>query len=636
MKPLRLAFLWHQHQPYYRMGDSFILPWVRLHAVKDYTDLLLLFEEFPAVRHTVNVVPSLLLQLEEYSHGIMDQVQELTLRTATSLTDPEKQAIARLFLLCNAERMIAPYPRYAELANAIHTDRWHAFAASDWLDLQVWYLLTWIGPISRTSPEVAALLRRGRGFTEADKSMLLRVHEHLMAEMVPTLKRLHGARQIEISVTPYMHPILPLLCDTDVAVESRPATSLPSRPFRWEIDAHEHVRRALSMFEETFGYLPNGMWPAEGSVSTQALGVIHAHGVRWVATDEAVLKRSTTSDQGVTTQACFAWSMQTSSGEIGLLFRDHALSDAIGFEYQRWDADAASTNFLERLDERRRAIVVEHGEQALDHAVVPVILDGENCWEFYTENGAPFLRSLLGKLSTDERFVTVTCSEATADEHRNVMPTLERITAGSWIDGNFDIWIGSPEKDLAWELLADARSRITTSSDHAPAYEALLIAEGSDWFWWYDERHQAPNKYDFDILFRHYLKMVYRTIGVRPPIDLDHSLYEHARRGDQRSNYTIPVSFGMTAMHIADVIAREIHVRAENSVMEITLTFNRAQREDEDVIFEVNGNRDAIVLDGMHTQHRIQVTTGERMHIVVTEHRPQQAERRWTYEVVCP
>lgn len=635
MLPLRLAFLWHQHQPYYRMGDSFILPWVRLHAVKDYTDLLLIFEEFPSVQHTVNVVPSLLLQFKEYEHGVLDRVQQLTMRPAGALTADEQQSIAQLFVLCHEEHMIAPYPRYTALAEAIRTKRWHAFSTQDWLDLQVWYLLTWFGPVSRQNERVARLFRKAAGFTEDDKQSLLHEHAQLMVAMVPTLRRLYAAGQIDVSVTSYMHPILPLVCDTNVAREALPTMSLPTVPMRAEDDAHEHVQRGIAMFNETFDHMPSGMWPAEGSVSTAALGVLSSHGIQWTATDEAVLRHTLGNDH-TATSAFFPWTVHTKHGDVGVLFRDHALSDAIGFEYQRWDPDAAANDFLHRLEERKRLIVQVHGESALEHAVVPIILDGENCWEFYPDNGAPFLRALLGKLSHDERFTTVTCATAATAQHRSFMPPLETVVAGSWIDGNFDIWIGSPEKNLAWELLAHARSVVSaTDPMHAAARESLLIAEGSDWFWWYEARHQAPNKYDFDVLFRYHLRAIFDAVGVPAPVNLDHTIYELVQSNTRSNSYTIPVSYGMSSMHIADVIAREVAVHSEHDTMNITLTLNRELLEGESVLFTVNGNAHATQVDATHFVHRLVSNSSGQCTIVVSEERPMRTAQTWTHDVVC-
>jgi len=615
------------------MGDSFILPWVRLHAVKDYTDLLLLFEEFPQVKHTVNVVPSLLMQLSEYAHGIRDLVQELTIRPAATLTDDEKLSIARLFLLCNHEHMIAPYPRYAALADAIRAKQWHALSTQDWLDLQVWYLLTWIGPVSRLHEPVAGFLRKAAGFTEEDKLTLLAEHGRLMAAMVPTMRRLYGAGQIDVSVTSYMHPILPLLCNTDVAREALPNASLPSTPFRAPDDAHEQVRRAIDMFRSTFEHAPCGVWPAEGSVSTEAIGILSAHGIQWAATDEAVLRHTLGEAYGPTS-AYFPWTVHTEHGDVGMLFRDHALSDAIGFEYQRWDADAAANDFLFRLEERKRSIVQVHGEDALEHAVIPIILDGENCWEFYPDNGAPFLRALLGKLSNDERFVTVTCAAATSAQHRSFMSPLESLVAGSWIDGNFDIWIGSPEKNLAWELLAHARSVVsTTDPSHAVARESLLIAEGSDWFWWYEARHQAPNKYDFDVLFRYHLRSIYATVGVPAPVDLDRTIYELVLTTDRGNSYTVPVSYGMSAMHVSDILARDVTIRFEQEVVVVALTLNREVQDSESVVFSVNGNTNATLTDPTHLVHTVYRSGLEHCSIVVSEQRPSRALTSWQHEV---
>ena len=177
--PLRIALLWHQHQPYYRKGNHFILPWVRLHAAKDYWDLPALAEQFPSLKQTINIVPSLLVQLDEYiRYGITDSIQELTLINACDLTRFQKTEILRLFFLCNYTTMIAPYARYNELYSyAVHNQQEavESFTSQDWLDIQTWYNLTWIGELYKSNNSELQSLFEKTHFSEEDKVAVLAI-----------------------------------------------------------------------------------------------------------------------------------------------------------------------------------------------------------------------------------------------------------------------------------------------------------------------------------------------------------------------------------------------------------------------------------------------------------------------------
>jgi len=528
MKAVKVAILWHQHQPYYKKENEFIMPWVRCHGVKDYLDLTEILHEFPNIKQTFNLVPSLMLQIEEYISGsTQDTVQRLSRKEASKLSPEEKKEVLKLFFMCYKDNMIMPYERYRNLYN-IALDEGRAmseFGTSDWLDLQVWYNLTWLGPYSRLKPKMKRLFAKGAGFTEEEKHLVLEYHNEILSEIIPAMSLLRSLGQIEISVSPMYHPILPLLCNTDSALESMPGHNVPIPPFKFPNDAETQIQSAREYFYEHFGDYPSGMWPSEGSISDEALSIISSRGIKWVASDEEILLQ-TQKDKFRHTGKYFPRRFKSRNGDISILFRDHFLSDRIGFVYSTWNPYDAARDFVSHLNHIREEIISKHGEDALDHAVIPVILDGENCWEYYQDNGLPFLRALYSEISHSSFFRTVTCSEATKPEHATYMPALNHIRAGSWINANFNIWIGDSDNRTAWTVLRNAREKVEkaratlTPEKYHEAMNALYIAEGSDWFWWYHDDHKADNKDQFDILFRWYISEAYRSIGEDCPDEI--------------------------------------------------------------------------------------------------------------------
>jgi alpha-amylase/alpha-mannosidase (GH57 family) len=519
--PLKIAILWHQHQPFYKKEHEFLMPWVRMHGVKDYYDLPALLKDFPKIRQTINLAPSLLMQLEEYIAGTTkDAAQRLTEIPASELHISEKEEILKTFFLCNVETMVLPLERYRELYDRSR-DReraLHEFTEGHWRDLQTWYNLTWIGELSRQRDDVQNLLKKGRDFTEGEKLHVLKIHTEILEQVLPVMQELFKSGQIELSVTPLYHPILPLLCNSEVAREAMPNVPLPKKTFKNSDDAEHHIERAKEVFKKHFGELPRGVWPSEGSISDEVLKMLSGAGFSWAASDEEILQHSR--EHYLHTEKYFAHIFKKDSREIAVLFRDHALSDAIGFVYQHWNPEHAADDFVNRLKAIRNDIILHHGEAALKSAVVPIILDGENCWEYYAQNGVPFLKALYERLSGDE-FQTITCSEAAKPS--GYLKPLEMIRAGSWINANFKIWIGHEEKNRAWEMLAEAREVLgrhrETVRDEVfkKAFEHILIAEGSDWFWWYGDDHRADNQDDFDLLFRWHIQRVYEILAMPVP-----------------------------------------------------------------------------------------------------------------------
>ncbi|MBK8910168.1 MAG: hypothetical protein IPM61_02460 [Chlorobi bacterium] len=553
-QPLQVAFLWHQHQPYYKLGERYLLPWARLHATKDYFDIAAIASQFPNIRQTINVVPSLMIQLLDYvNNGAVDDLLELSRRPASALSDEEKVQILRNFFLCNAERMIRPYPRFAELfaKGARHRDDLtglaeaaQTFSPADWRDLQVWYNLTWVGEMSRGKEPFAAMLAKGRGFTEEEKQKLLDATMKIVQSVIPTYRTMMEQGQIELSVTAFYHPILPILCDSHAALEAMPNATLPEQRIQLREDAQTHLRRAVELFRLHFGADPAGTWPSEGSVSDAAMELVRSAGFAWVATDEGIL-HNTLGERRRNLDKYFPWLLRTASGPLWMVFRDHELSDAIGFVYSGWNPRDAASDFYHRLVEIRSRIIQERGAAALQDALVPVILDGENCWEYYEANGRPFLESLYRLLSESNEIETVTIGGALASRNHSPERTIGRVYSGSWIGSNFKIWIGHEEDNQAWDLLVAARTELMeargaiTEEAFNEAMEAIYICEGSDWFWWYGDENSAANQDDFDTLFRAHLARVYQLIGQPAPPALSIPI----RRASRRPKVQPPTGF---------------------------------------------------------------------------------------------
>jgi alpha-amylase/alpha-mannosidase (GH57 family) len=527
----RVAILWHMHQPYYEdlATHEHILPWVRLHALKDYYGMVALLREFPGVRMTFNLVPSLLVQLEAFAENrARDRFLELSLKPAADLDDRETAFILDNFFHAQRQHMIDAHPRYGELL--ARRTAGAPFDTGDLRDLQVWHKLAWIDPFYLDADaRVRALLAKGRGFSEPDKVVLREVELELLKKVIPEYREAAARGQIEISASPFYHPILPLLCDTDIYRRTHPGARGPRQPFRRPEDAAEQLERAAACHARLFGERPIGLWPSEGSVSDAIVPLVDAAGFRWMATDELILARTlgigfSRDSRGQLDQPerlYTPYSVRAGDATVACTFRDHVLSDLIGFTYSGWPAVAAADDFVGRLVEggRRYAERTGGGE-----ALIPIILDGENAWEHFEGGGRPFLRALYSRLARHPELRTVTMAEACVGAHTE----LTGIFPGSWIDANFYIWIGHDDDRKAWSQLADARSalEVATASDSADpdalaeAREEILIAEGSDWFWWYGDDHSSAHDLAFDNLFRLHLRNAYRRLQVPVPDEL--------------------------------------------------------------------------------------------------------------------
>ncbi|HTV66004.1 MAG TPA: glycoside hydrolase family 57 protein [Bryocella sp.] len=537
---IRLVLLWHMHQPFYKdmVTGEYRLPWVRLHALKDYYGMVKLLDEFPNVHQNFNLVPSLVAQVQDYVSGqAHDPFLDLVAKPAQDLTARERSFALQYLFQANPVNMIGRYPRYRELWERYRStvDRPEGadsyFTARDYTDLQVLSQIAWFDEFFLAEPDIAALVAKGEDFTPQDQELVIAKERELLAKVLPAYAEAAQRGGIELSATPYYHPILPLLCDTNAGAESSPGLPLPTRRFKHPDDATVQIRRALDSHQALFGLRPKGLWPSEGSVSEEVLKLAAREGIEWMATDEGVLGRSLDfnfarygSDhlEGDAAQRLYnIYRYERDGTRMHMVFRDHRLSDLIGFVYSGMPAADAARHLIDNI-KRSAQPVLDSGRDA----VVSVILDGENAWEYYPQSGREFLRRFYDALQHDERIEAVTISEAIARHKPADFGQLTRLVPGSWIDANFNVWIGTPEDNHSWDVLAEARdyydrhAHRVSEAQRQIAWEELLIAEGSDWNWWYGPEHHSANDHDFDELYRKHLSNVYHALEAIPPEEL--------------------------------------------------------------------------------------------------------------------
>jgi len=494
-----VSFLWHMHQPFYKdiVRNTYVMPWAYLHATKDYFGMAALAGEFPQVHQTFNLVPSLVLQLEEYARDeARDEMFDLAFKPAADLSHAERAIIAERFFPIPVGTMLEPYPRYFEL----HERRDPlGYSEEDFRDIQVWWTLAWMDEDRR--PE--ELVQKGRGFSEADKVALRSLVLKTIGDVVPEYRRRQSEGTIEISTTPFYHPILPLLVHSQVDDGNVPVV------FRFPEDAEEQLRRSREFMHQRFGRYPEGLWPSEGSVSNDVAGIVSRLGFRWMATDEGILEKS-----GVhlgNGQRHLLYQPYVRDG-VTVFFRDRNISDLIGFHYMHGSARDAAEDLVRRIHE------------IPENQHLTIALDGENPWDYYAKSGRDFLRFLYDRIQKDPGLEAVTLSEAC-----NRLPpvTLDWLAPGSWAGANFGIWIGHSEDHQAWQWIVRARAALMERKGQVPsaewdlAHEELLVAEGSDWMWWFGNDFSSDSDAIFDSLFRQHIANIYHLVGLPLPDGLE-------------------------------------------------------------------------------------------------------------------
>ena len=582
-RTLYLNIIWHQHQPLYLDPGSDQLqgPWVRTHATKDYYDMTSALERYPNIHFTVNLTSSLLHQLEEYyvnrlrpyvdvkkgrvnaakflaaNAGKTDPWIDLALKPTSEFGKKDNE-----FLMTNiwnafgiSDVMIERFPEYKRLRDKAKMQGPASMTVQEKREVKFWFYLANFDPDyleARTRLatgimlDVTDLVRKNENgaywlrkqVTEDDCNRIVAETYKICAAIVPLHRKLiyhpntHRG-QLEVLTTPFYHPILPLIYDSDLAKICQPNDPLPSR-FHYPQDADAQVGKAVEYFKSIFGLAPFGMWPGEGSVAHDVIPVFSRHGINWVATDEKILYRSKPEGQPV----YYPYAVQAEHGARGpvvVVFRQTELSDKIGFVYQNFRGEDAADDFVRSI----LGFAPHEGEQ---DRLLTVILDGENAWEWYRHDndGKEFQNALyrkLSKLYETQQVVTSTVTEyVKGNPLRGIpphpvesLPKIEWLAPGSWINANYDTWIGEDEENRAWEYLLAARKDLDASGLRQPdakskvpkkgtkawyafkAWESMYAAEGSDWFWWYGTDQNAPaGDRPFDQGYITHLKNIYR------------------------------------------------------------------------------------------------------------------------------
>jgi alpha-amylase/alpha-mannosidase (GH57 family) len=541
--PLRVVLCWHMHQPQYRNLSTrqYALPWTYLHAMKDYVDMAFYLENCPQAKAVFNFSPILLEQLRDYSKQIQlffshnQAIGDPLLAALVSASLPNDEdhylALVKQCLKANEKHIIARFPPYQKLAELavflkknnstlLYTN--HQFLS----DLLTWYHLAWMAETTRKNDErIIQLIEKGSGFSMHERLLLLRIISEQIDSIIPRYKKLVASGQVELSMSPYAHPILPLLLDFNHARQSVPESALPNEPSYpgGEQRCQWHIHQGLALFEDYFGERPTGCWPSEGAISEDTVSLLDAAGFKWIASGQQVLMNSI-NKSAIAKPECIHHPYSIQHRAINCFFRDDRLSDLIGFTYQDWHGDDAVNNLIHELERIAKTYSTTQDK------VVSIILDGENCWEYYYKNGYHFLTALYEKLSHHPIIRMTTFSEC-IDANMQTLP-LSDLVAGSWVYGTLSTWVGDADKNKAWDALVKAKkvydaliqSDTLDDEQKANAQAQLAICEGSDWFWWFGDYNPAESVSDFESLYRNHLANLYRFLGQEIPEELTISL----------------------------------------------------------------------------------------------------------------
>lgn len=532
-KKLSIAFYWHMHQPVYQLNadEDYLMPWVRLHGVKDYLDMLLIMKKFKKLKLNFNLVPVLLDSIIEYGEKDYHDIHSrLTVTSVSDLTDDDKQFILNNFFDVNYSSMIFPYESYNELYQKRFENEKidiNDFAPQEYADIMAWFNLVWIDPIFyNIYPEIKDLIQKGGNFTLEDRVTIIETHRKIIRQIIPTYKEFMEKGRIEITTSPYYHPILPVLLDIKSTQKNLSTIDSELVDLNMKDDAKFQMKSALDRIEEIFGKRPSGVWPSEHCISAEELDLFKELGIEWTISDEGILAKSINFDfvrdfKGYLEDPYYlmkSYEYKTKNSKIKMIFRDSVIPNLISFEYANHDPKIAAADLYDRIK------VVQNKLQSSpdDNHLLTIAMDGENCWENYIEDGSIFLKEIYSMIEKDESLETVLISDYLAQEKHH--KELKKIQAGSWINKSFQLWLGEPVKNLAWAYLKrvkdDFNNFIKTNSNEKiidSAYKEILITQGSDWYWWYGEPNDSGQDHIFDYLFREHLKNVYKFFGAKPP-----------------------------------------------------------------------------------------------------------------------
>ena len=535
---LSLAIYWHMHQPVYELEGTYLMPWVRLHAVKDYLDMALILEKFPNLKLNFNIVPALLDSIIDYAENNCHDIHsELTASDTKSLNDEEKAFILNNFFSSKYETMIYRSENYKNLFQkrfAKDVPNIEDFSEDEYSDLMALFNLVWIDPVHfERYPRLKELWEKQRGYTKDDRLEILDIQKQIIREIIPAYRKYIQQGRIELTTSPYYHAILPILIDVKASVKSVMTTEGLPQSLGMLDDAKLQIRSALDRIEEVFGVRPKGIWPPELCLGPKTLNILAKEGIKWTISDEGVLSNSINFDfirdfKGNLNDPYHllkVYTYQTKESDIDIIFRDRSIPNLINFEYAGINSEMASGDLYDKIKTIQNKLLVSPDETHL----LTIASDCENCWENYQNDGRDFLENFYSLIVNDETLETVLISDyIDSDKHKK---SLKKIHSGSWIDKTFQYWIGEPEKNKAWALLKKTKDDFEefakdnkNNPNLAIAKRELLIAEGSDWFWWYGEPNNSGQDFVFDYMFRERLKNVYLILGLNYPEYLDTTL----------------------------------------------------------------------------------------------------------------
>lgn len=565
-KKLSIAFYWHMHQPVYQLtqDSDYIMPWTRLHAVKDYLDMLTIINNYNNIKLNFNIVPILIDSFIRYGEkGFHDIHSRISVKPVEDLTDEDKNFIINNFFDANYQYMIMPLKEYDRLIHKYQFSKdITEFTPQEYSDLMALFNLAWIDSSHQKDyPELKALYKKGSGYTLEDRIKIIEIQRDIIRKIIPTFKKYLNEGRIELTTSPHYHPILPILVDI-ADVSTNPNGDLPLT-LGMKKDAETQIKQAFEIIEDAFGVRPKGLWPSEHCISNKTLKLLSDLGIKWTISDEGVLSNSIKFDFVRDFNGNLenpypllkVYNYKGGKSDIKLIFREAVFPNLISFEYPNHDSERVAVDLYDRIKTIQNKIQNSPDETHL----LTIAMDGENCWENYVKDGSIFLNKLYELINEDETLETVLISDYIEKEKH--LKEINSIKAGSWINQDFKLWIDEPLKNLAWTYLKqvkdDLENFILLNPNHPnieKAKKELYVCQGSDWFWWFGEPNDSGHDNIFDYLFRMHLKNVYELLDQTPPPSLDVQLIETLEEQffEEEFPSTHPNTHGMKFLELSD------------------------------------------------------------------------------------
>ena len=539
MKKLNIAFIWHFHQPNYQenYNGDFLLPWVRLHASKDYLDMLKRMDNYPNLKLNFNFSPVLLTALQKYSNGLKDLHLKLLLKPENDLNEQDKIFILNNYFDLNYKNMVLKRPYYTSLynkrANAKELNT-SMFSLQEYIDIMANYTLCWIDEyFTKDYPELKSLFKKEQDYSIEDRNKIYEIQLDIIRRILVEYKQYQDACKIEILTSPYYHPILPLLIDFK-GKEIKNFDNLPQN-YSNNSDARLQVEYAIEKYEELFNKKPKGMWLSEQCICSKTAELLSKQGLSWTVSDEGILSKSIKKEfvrdfeGNLENPYELMTNYQTKTKNfLNIIFADSFFANLLNFGYGNYDSKIAANDLYEKI----KTIQFKLQNSPKDNHILTIALDGENCWETYPNDGAEFLNILYELIEQDDSLNTILVGDFV---EKNKPEQIESLKSGSWINRNFDLWIGEPTKNVAWLYLEsvskdievnyqeqlcelkDNQEKNILKEKFKLAHREILISQSSDWYWWYGKPNESKSDGIFDYLFRRHLMNAYEIMGLKIP-----------------------------------------------------------------------------------------------------------------------